>query len=68
MSKSNLLVFDLRKNSKEKPFVKVFIKDEELEQKYLSTWNTHMFILIKNYHGLSILKSQITNFIKKMVL
>ena len=68
MSKSNLLVFDLRKNSKEKPFVKVFIKDEELEQKYLSTWNTHVFILIKNHHGLSILKSQITNFIKKMVL
>ena len=68
MSKSNLLVFDLRKNSKEKPFVKVFIKDEELEQKYLSTWNTHVFILIKNYRGLSILKSQITNFIKKMVL
>ena len=33
--KSNLLVFDSRKNRKEKPPVKQFINDEELEQKDL---------------------------------
>ena len=35
VKKSNLLVFDSRKNSKEKPPVKLFINDEELDQKDL---------------------------------
>ena len=33
VKKSNLLVFDSRSNSKGKPPVKLFINDEELEQK-----------------------------------
>ena len=33
VKKSNLLVFDSRKNSMKKPPVKLFINDEELEQK-----------------------------------
>ena len=33
VKKSNLLVFDSRKNPKEKPPVKLFINDEELKQK-----------------------------------
>ena len=33
VKKSNLLVFDSRKNSTKKPPVKLFINDEELEQK-----------------------------------
>ena len=35
VKKSNLLVIDSRKNSKEKPPVKLFINDEELDQKDL---------------------------------
>ena len=33
VKKSNLLLFDSRKNGKEKPPVQLFINDEELEQK-----------------------------------
>ena len=38
VKKSNFLDFDSRKNSKEKPPVKLFINDEELEQKELAKY------------------------------
>ena len=38
VKKSNFLVFDSRKNGKEKPTVKLFINDEELEQKDFSKY------------------------------
>ena len=67
VKKSNLLVFDSRKNGKEKPPVKLFINDEELEQKdfakYLGvyfdkqlSWCKHIEITNKKLHrGISIL-------------
>ena len=52
VKKSNLLVFDSRKNSKEKPLVKLF---KELEQKDLS-WCKHIEITNNKLHkGNSIL-------------
>ena len=67
VKKSNLLVFDSRKNSKEKPPVKLFINDEELEQKdfekYLGvyfdkqlSWCKHIEITNNKLHkGIGIL-------------
>ena len=64
---SNLLVFDSRKNSKEKPPVKLFNNDEELKQKdfpkYLGvyfdkqlSWSKHIEITNNKLHkGISIL-------------
>ena len=61
VKKSNLLVFDSRKNSMEKPPVKLFINDEELEQKgfakYLGvyfdkqlSWSKHTEITNNKLH------------------
>ena len=61
VKKSNLLVFDSRKSSKEKPPVKLFINDEELEQKdfakYLGvyfnkqlSWSKHIEITNNKLH------------------
>ena len=67
VKKSNLLVFDSRKNGKEKPPVKLFINDEELEQrdfeKYLGfyfdkqlSWSKHIEITNKKLHkGIGVL-------------
>ena len=66
IKKSNLLVFDSRKNGKEKPPVKLFINDEELEQKdfakYLGvyfdkqlSWCKHIEITNKLHKGIGIL-------------
>ena len=38
VKKANLLAFKSRKNSKEKPLVKLFINDEEFEQKGFSKY------------------------------
>ena len=38
VKQSNLLVFDSRKNSQKKPLVKLFINDEELEQKHFTKY------------------------------
>ena len=66
MSKPDLPVFDSRKSSKGKPPVKLFIMMRNLSRQ--TQQNTQEFILINNYHGLSTLKSQITNMIKELVL
>ena len=59
---SNLLVFDSRKNSTEKPPIKLFINDEELEQKdfakYLGLTTLKLLITMKNLFN-SFLKSYI---------
>ena len=77
VKKSNLLVFDSRKNSKEKPPVKLFINDEELEQKDLAKylgiyfdkqllWSKHIEITNNKLHrGIGIL-TKLRMFKKKL--
>ena len=67
VKKSNLLVFDSRKNSKEKPPVNLSINDEELKQKYFAKylgvyfdkqllWSKHIEITNNTLHkGIGVL-------------
>ena len=65
VKKTNLLVFNSRKNSKEKPPAKLFINDEKLEQKdfakYLGVYFDKQLSWSKH------IELQITNFIKELV-